>query len=108
VLPDHLFVRLSLTEDEERQNEETLRPWVDPHNLREVNGVWWKEGWRVVTGDLAYQRQVVCYVSSRYAWESEHVADVIGPVVLDMDIGTFDHVTSRGSRAPGERCCIGA
>jgi hypothetical protein len=59
VLPDHLFVRLSLTEDEERQNEETLRPWVDPHNLREVDGVWWKEGRRVVTGDLAYQRQVV-------------------------------------------------
>jgi hypothetical protein len=59
VLPDHLFVRLSLTEDEERQNEETLRPWVDPHNLREVDGVWWKEGRRVVTGDLAYRRQVV-------------------------------------------------
>jgi hypothetical protein len=55
VLPDHLFVRLSLTEDEERQNKETLRPWVDPHNLREVNGVWWKEGRRVVTGDLAYR-----------------------------------------------------
>jgi hypothetical protein len=33
VLPDHLFVRLSLTEDKEQQNEETLRPWVDPHNL---------------------------------------------------------------------------
>jgi hypothetical protein len=33
VLLDHLFIRLSLTEDEERQNEETLRPWVDPHNL---------------------------------------------------------------------------
>jgi hypothetical protein len=59
VLPDHLFVRLSLTEDEERQNEETLRLWVDPHNLREVDGVWWKEGQRVVTGDLAYRRQVV-------------------------------------------------
>jgi hypothetical protein len=51
--------RLSLTEDEEQQNEETLRPWVDPHNLQEVNGVWWKEGRRVVTGDLAYRRQVV-------------------------------------------------
>jgi hypothetical protein len=49
----------------------------------------------------------MCYVSSRYAWESEHVADVIGPVVLDMDIWTFGHVTLRGSRAPGERCCIG-
>jgi hypothetical protein len=59
VLPDHLFIRLSLTEDEERQNKETLRPWVDPHNLREVDGVWWKEGQRVVMGDLAYRRQVV-------------------------------------------------
>jgi hypothetical protein len=59
VLPDHLFVRLSLTEDEEQQNEEMLCPRVDPHNLREVDRVWWKEGWRVVTGDLAYWRQVV-------------------------------------------------
>jgi hypothetical protein len=40
VLPDQLFVRLSLTEDEERQDEETLRPWVDPHNLQEVDRVW--------------------------------------------------------------------
>jgi hypothetical protein len=59
VLPDNLFVRLSLTEDEEPQDEKTLRPWVDPHNLREVDGVWWKEGRRVVTGDLAYRQQVV-------------------------------------------------
>jgi hypothetical protein len=59
VLPDHLFVRLSLTEDEEQQDEKTLRPRVDPHNLREVDRVWWKEGQRVVTGDLAYRRQVV-------------------------------------------------
>jgi hypothetical protein len=59
VLPDQLFVRLSLTEDEERQDEETLCPWVDSYNLQEIDGVWWKEGRRVVTGDLAYQRQVV-------------------------------------------------
>jgi hypothetical protein len=59
ILPDHLFVRLSLTEDEEPQNEKTLRPWVDPHNLQEVKGVWWKEGRRVVTGDLMYRRKVV-------------------------------------------------
>jgi hypothetical protein len=59
VLPDHLFVRLSLTEDEEQQDEKMLRLWIDPHNLREVDGVWWKEGRRVVTGDLAYRQQVV-------------------------------------------------
>jgi hypothetical protein len=54
VLPDHLFVRLSLTEDEEQQDKKILHPWIDPHNLREVDGVWWKEGRRVVTGDLVY------------------------------------------------------
>jgi hypothetical protein len=59
VLPENLFVRLSLMEDEEPQDEKTLRPWVNPHNLREVDGVWWKEGRRVVTGDLAYRRKVV-------------------------------------------------
>ena len=33
VLPDHLFVRLSLAEDHEEQNEDILRPWINPHNL---------------------------------------------------------------------------
>jgi hypothetical protein len=59
VLPENLFVRLSLMEDEEPQDEKTLRPWVDSHNLREVNGIWWKEGRRVVMGDLTYRRKVV-------------------------------------------------
>ena len=59
VLPDHLFARLALAEDHEEQDEDILRPWVDPHNLREITGVWWKDGRRVVTGDLAYRRQVV-------------------------------------------------
>ena len=59
VLPDHLFTRLLLAEDHEEQDEDILRLWVDPHNLWEITGVWWKDRRRVVTGNLAYRRQVV-------------------------------------------------
>ena len=35
VLPDHVFVRaVTITSEEEGQDEETLKPWVDPHKLK--------------------------------------------------------------------------
>jgi len=58
-LPDHLFARLCLTDNEEEQNEETLHPWIDVHKLQKLEGVWWKEARRVVTGDIEYRRSVV-------------------------------------------------
>ena len=33
VLPDELFVRLSLTDNDEEQEKECLQRWIDPHNL---------------------------------------------------------------------------
>jgi hypothetical protein len=42
------------TDDAQVEHYESLTRNIDPHNLREVDGVWWKEGRRVVTGDLAY------------------------------------------------------
>ena len=64
VLPDNLFVRASrlewIEEEEPRrvfqvedmtkehptyeQDEATLKPWVDPHHLRKINGTWYKDG----------------------------------------------------------------
>ena len=34
------------------QDEHTLLPWVDPHQLKKVEGIWYKDGHLVVTGDL--------------------------------------------------------
>jgi hypothetical protein len=60
VLPDDLFVRLSLTdEDDETQDHDMIRPWVDPHKLVKISGTWWKGGRRVVTGDIQARRQIV-------------------------------------------------
>ena len=72
VLPDHLFVRAShvqVVDDESpstlltiqdmtidnpiyQQDENILKPWVDPHKLKRIEGLWYKEGRRVVTNPL--------------------------------------------------------
>ena len=55
VLPDELFVRLSLMDDNEEQDEEHLQRWIDPHNLHKEGGVWWKDGHRMITSDMQYR-----------------------------------------------------
>jgi hypothetical protein len=48
VLPDKLFARATQIDEgpinKEAQDEEELRLWVDPHGLRKVEQVWWKDG----------------------------------------------------------------
>ena len=51
ILPEEVFVQtVTIADKEERQDKETLRPWVNPHKLKHVNDIWYKEGRRVVTG----------------------------------------------------------
>ena len=79
VLPNHLFVRASQVqtlEDENppailtiqdmtkdnpiyKQNEVILKAWVDPHQLKKIEGLWYKEGRRVVTNPLAERRTLI-------------------------------------------------
>ena len=60
VLPENMFVHVvTITSNEEEQDEETLRPWVDPHRLKKVDKVWYKEGRRVVTGSLTNKRTII-------------------------------------------------
>jgi hypothetical protein len=45
VLPEHLFARTIVTvEPQYRQDEEHLKPWIDPHQLKRLDGTWYKEG----------------------------------------------------------------
>ena len=51
VLPDTLFVRALTTihTNHDEQNEETLKKWIDPHELKLVDGTWYKNARRVIT-----------------------------------------------------------
>ena len=60
VLPDHLFVRRGEVEaDVETQDEDILRPWVDPHGLKLIDRTWWKGDQRVITSGMEGKRQLV-------------------------------------------------
>ncbi len=73
VLPDHVFVWAGKIEcalpmrqvvpHEEmepanpiyKQDEEMLKPWVDTHRLKKVEGTWYKDGRCVVTGRMEHK-----------------------------------------------------
>ena len=60
VLPEDVFVRaVTIASPEEGQNEETIKPWIDPHRLKCVNGIWYKEGRRVITGSMENKRAII-------------------------------------------------
>jgi hypothetical protein len=42
-----------------KQEESTLKPWIDPHQLKQHQGVWYKDGRRVVTGDIEAKRYII-------------------------------------------------
>jgi len=74
VLPDHVFAKAGRIErappmrrilgQEEmestnpiyEQDEELLKSWIDAHQLKKIDGVWYKDGRRVVTGKLESKR----------------------------------------------------
>src|SRR6266702_4611868 len=39
-----------------RQDEDLLKPWVDAHQLKKIEGVWYKDGRCVVTGKMEHKR----------------------------------------------------
>ena len=68
MLPDQVFVRTQQVDEltvesqeykELSQQETTLRPWVNAHNLQRVEGIWYKDGRQVVTGDVGQRRFII-------------------------------------------------
>ena len=57
VLPDALFARS--TRLEEQQDKDMIRSWVDPHQLKKIDGVWQKDGRMVVTAKSPYTKQLI-------------------------------------------------
>ena len=60
VLPEHVFVRaVTISNEEEGQDEEAVKLWIDPHRLKRINNVWYKEGKRVVTGTRDHKCTII-------------------------------------------------
>jgi hypothetical protein len=60
VLPEQVFVRtMEVLLNLMTQEESTLKPWVDPHQLKQHQGIWYKDGRQVVTGDIEAKRQLI-------------------------------------------------
>ena len=59
VLPDALFARSTELGDEEGQDEGVIASWVNPHQLKKIDGIWQKNGRTVVTAKSPYTRQLI-------------------------------------------------
>ena len=42
-----------------QQDGNVLKPWVDPHKLKKIEGLWYKEGRRVVTNSLTERHTLI-------------------------------------------------
>jgi hypothetical protein len=41
------------------QEESVLKPWINPHQLKQHQGIWYKDGQQVVTGDIKDKRHII-------------------------------------------------
>jgi hypothetical protein len=53
VLPERVFVRaMEVLANHAKQDTDMLKAWIDPHQLKQHQGIWYKDRRRVVTGDI--------------------------------------------------------
>ena len=58
ILPDKLLIR-ALASQDLKQNEDILKPWIDPHKLKQISVMWWKGIQLVITVDVPSKRTIV-------------------------------------------------
>ena len=63
-----------------KQNEATLKTWVDPHCLKKIYNTWYKDGRRVVTNDLEHWWSLI---------QSHHNPLVYGHLGINWTIRLF-------------------
>jgi hypothetical protein len=60
VLPEHLFVQaMTVITPQFHQDEELLKPWIDPHQLKCIDNVWYKGDQVVITEDINGKRHII-------------------------------------------------
>ena len=53
VIPEHIMVReMEVLGTQPTQDRSVLLSWVDPHKLKKIEGVWYKDGHLVITRGL--------------------------------------------------------
>ena len=62
VIPEHILIwAMKVLWVQLIQNEDILWPWVDPHKLKRIEDVWYKDGCLVVTGGLKDKQTILCW-----------------------------------------------
>jgi hypothetical protein len=60
VLPEQVFIEaLEVINEHAKQNEDTLKAWVDPHQLKKHQNIWYKDRRQVVTGGIEAKRHLI-------------------------------------------------
>jgi hypothetical protein len=60
VLPEQVFARaMEVLPDLTSQEESVLKPWVDPHQLKQHQGTWYKDSRQVVTGGIEAKHHII-------------------------------------------------
>jgi hypothetical protein len=60
VLPEQILVRaMEVLPSRTTQEESTLKPWIDPHQLKQHQGIWYKDRRQVVTGNTEAKHQLI-------------------------------------------------
>ena len=63
VLPEKIFIRSGtisyIPKEPPQQDEGIIRGWVGTHDLKKINGEWWKDGRKVITGEGQDKRKIV-------------------------------------------------
>jgi hypothetical protein len=60
VLPEHIFTRaMEVLPNPLVQDESTLNPWIDLHQLKQHQGIWYKDGRMVITGNTQDKREII-------------------------------------------------
>ena len=60
VLLENVFIRtVTIAGNDQEQDEEAIKAWVDPHKLKHIHNVWYKEGRRVVTRSLKNKSTII-------------------------------------------------
>ena len=59
VLPETLFAQSTRLESRGEQDEGMINSWVNPHQLKKIDGIWQKDGRVVVTTKSPYTKQLI-------------------------------------------------